>query len=105
MWPFLRDQIWATTALLRSPAFHRAVRAAHARVHRLKHGVPPEEMGGTKIEHRWSGRGPWTSSDDGSDARREAHAGVLRAVPARAAGAGRVQGWAAEKIDIRVMRL
>jgi hypothetical protein len=45
-------QIWATTALLRSPAFHRAVRAAHARVHRFKHGVPPEELGGTKIERR-----------------------------------------------------
>jgi hypothetical protein len=30
------------------------VRATHARVHRLKHGVPPEEMGGTKIERRGS---------------------------------------------------
>lgn len=36
--------------LLRSPAFHRAIGKAHKSVHRMRHGIPPEEMGGTKLD-------------------------------------------------------
>ena len=32
--------------LLRSPLFHRIVQRAHKQVHNLRHGKPPEEMGG-----------------------------------------------------------
>ncbi|KAH7036450.1 hypothetical protein B0J12DRAFT_744358 [Macrophomina phaseolina] len=41
---------WATMRLLSSPAFHRAVQHAYRRFHRLRHGTPMEEMGGTKID-------------------------------------------------------
>lgn len=37
--------------LLESPAFHRAIGKAHKSVHRLRHGTPPEEMGGTNIDN------------------------------------------------------
>ncbi|KAJ9620972.1 hypothetical protein H2203_007559 [Taxawa tesnikishii (nom. ined.)] len=36
--------------LLRSPTFHRAVGKVHKSVHRIRHGTPPEEMGGTKLD-------------------------------------------------------
>jgi hypothetical protein len=36
--------------LLKTPGFHHAVRSVHKRVHQLRNGVPPEEMGGTKID-------------------------------------------------------
>lgn len=36
--------------LLESPAFHKAIGKAHKRVHQMRHGIPPEEMGGTKID-------------------------------------------------------
>lgn len=37
--------------LLESQAFHRAIGKAHKSVHRLRHGIPPEEMGGTKLDN------------------------------------------------------
>jgi hypothetical protein len=36
--------------LLRTPAFHRGVEKVARGVHRLRHGIPPEERGGTKID-------------------------------------------------------
>lgn len=36
--------------LLRSPAFHRGVHGIHKRLHRWKHGTPPEELGGTNLD-------------------------------------------------------
>lgn len=36
--------------LLRTPAFHRAVEKVARGVHRIRHGIPPDEMGGTKID-------------------------------------------------------
>ena len=36
--------------LLKSPLFHHGVRRVHKGVHRFRHGVPPEEMGGTKLD-------------------------------------------------------
>lgn len=43
-------EAWAVQQLLRTPAFHRAVEKVAKGVHRARHGVPPEEMGGTKID-------------------------------------------------------
>lgn len=40
----------AVDQLLRTPAFHRAVETVVKSAHRLRYGVPPEEMGGTQIE-------------------------------------------------------
>ncbi len=37
-------------ALLRTPSFHRGVEKVAKGVHRIRHGIPPEEMGGTKID-------------------------------------------------------
>lgn len=48
-------EAYLTQALLRTPAFHRAVEKVAKNVHRLRHGVPPEEMGGTKIDNPNSG--------------------------------------------------
>ncbi|KAH8590859.1 hypothetical protein B0O99DRAFT_520758, partial [Bisporella sp. PMI_857] len=36
--------------LLASPTFHHVVRRVHKRVHELKHGKDPAEMGGTNID-------------------------------------------------------
>jgi len=36
--------------LLSTPAFHRAVEKVARQVHRMRHGIPPEELGGTKID-------------------------------------------------------
>jgi len=36
--------------LLRSPRFHEGVRHVHKNVHKLRHGTPIEEMGGTKLD-------------------------------------------------------
>lgn len=36
--------------LLASPSFHRMVGRVHQKVQHIRHGVPPEEMGGTKID-------------------------------------------------------
>ncbi|KAL3461315.1 hypothetical protein BJX64DRAFT_164313 [Aspergillus heterothallicus] len=37
-----------------SPTFHRMVGRVHSRVQRFRHGIPPEEMGGTKLENNGS---------------------------------------------------
>ncbi|KAL3475022.1 hypothetical protein BJX99DRAFT_259782 [Aspergillus californicus] len=48
---FLRAlEIWLTTRLLASPTFHRMVGNVHRKVQHMRHGIPPEEMGGTKLE-------------------------------------------------------
>jgi len=44
-------EAWLTMKLLRSPTFHRGVRAVHKKMHELRHGKDPAEMGGTKIYH------------------------------------------------------
>ncbi|KAL1623994.1 hypothetical protein SLS56_008046 [Neofusicoccum ribis] len=43
-------EVWATTRLLSSPAFHRGVQNLYRRYSRLRHGTPMEEMGGTNID-------------------------------------------------------
>lgn len=43
-------EAWAVQALLRTPAFHRAVEKVAKNVHRIRHGLPREEEGGTKLE-------------------------------------------------------
>lgn len=43
-------ELFLTQQLLKSHTFHRAVGKVHKNVHRLRHGIPPEEMGGTKID-------------------------------------------------------
>ncbi|KXS97197.1 hypothetical protein AC578_887 [Pseudocercospora eumusae] len=52
MAPWLRFlEAWAVQQLLRTPAFHRAVEKVARQVHRVRHGTPPEELGGTKLDH------------------------------------------------------
>jgi len=41
---------WLTTRLLASPSFHRAVRTVHKKVHEIRHGKDPADMGGTNID-------------------------------------------------------
>jgi len=41
---------WAVATLLRSPTFHRGVEKVVKGVHRVRHGTPMEEMGGTKMD-------------------------------------------------------
>jgi hypothetical protein len=43
-------EAWAVQQLLRTPAFHRAVEKIARRVHRARHGIPPDELGGTNID-------------------------------------------------------
>lgn len=51
MAPWLRVlETYLVQALLRTPAFHRGVEKVVKNVHRIRHGLPPEEMGGTKID-------------------------------------------------------
>lgn len=51
MAPWLRFlEAYMVQALLRTPAFHRGVEKVARTVHRIQHGTPPEEMGGTKID-------------------------------------------------------
>ncbi|KAF2166165.1 hypothetical protein M409DRAFT_23356 [Zasmidium cellare ATCC 36951] len=51
MAPWLRVlEAYMVQALLRTPAFHRAVEKVVRQVHRIRHGIPPEELGGTKID-------------------------------------------------------
>lgn len=51
MAPWLRFlEAYLVQALLRSPAFHRGVEKVAKRVHQIRHGIPPEELGGTKID-------------------------------------------------------
>ncbi|OJJ85613.1 uncharacterized protein ASPGLDRAFT_56986 [Aspergillus glaucus CBS 516.65] len=50
-WFWLRTvEAWLTARLLASPSFHRMVGRVHQKVQHIRHGVPPEEMGGTKID-------------------------------------------------------
>lgn len=51
MSPWLRVlEAYAVAALLRTPAFHRAVEKVAKNVHRIRHGLPREEPGGTQID-------------------------------------------------------
>ncbi|KAK4497114.1 hypothetical protein PRZ48_011564 [Zasmidium cellare] len=51
MAPWLRFlEAYMVQALLRTPAFHRAVEKVARQVHRIRHGIPPEELGGTRID-------------------------------------------------------
>lgn len=51
MAPWLRFlEAYLVQALLRSPAFHRGVEKVAHRVHRFRHGLPPEQTGGTNID-------------------------------------------------------
>ena len=43
-------EAYAVAALLRTPAFHRGVEKVARQVHRVRHGIPPEELGGTKLD-------------------------------------------------------
>lgn len=48
-------EAYLVAALLRTPAFHRGVEKVAKQVHRIRHGIPPEEMGGTKIDQPGNG--------------------------------------------------
>ncbi|KAL1999141.1 hypothetical protein VTN02DRAFT_4993 [Thermoascus thermophilus] len=48
-------EIWLTGRLLASPAFHRMVGRVHRKVQHIKHGIPPEEMGGTNLDQTGPG--------------------------------------------------
>ena len=51
MAPWLRVlEAYLVQLLLRTPAFHRGVEKVARQVHRVRNGIPPEEMGGTKID-------------------------------------------------------
>ncbi|TKA75544.1 hypothetical protein B0A55_03536 [Friedmanniomyces simplex] len=51
MAPWLRFvEAFLVEQLLRTPAFHRAVEKVAKSVHRVRHGIPPEELGGTRID-------------------------------------------------------
>ena len=43
-------EAYLVQALLRTPAFHRGVEKVARQVHRVRHGIPPEELGGTRID-------------------------------------------------------
>lgn len=43
-------EAYLVQALLRTPGFHRGVEKVARQVHRIRHGLPPEDMGGTKID-------------------------------------------------------
>ncbi|KAF2233735.1 hypothetical protein EV356DRAFT_577329 [Viridothelium virens] len=44
-------EAYLTARLLASPSFHRAVQGLQKRLHRFRHGTPPEEMGGTNVDN------------------------------------------------------
>ncbi|KAK3704520.1 hypothetical protein LTR37_013803 [Vermiconidia calcicola] len=48
-------EAYLVQALLRTPAFHRGVEKVAKRVHKIRHGTPPEEMGGTNIDSPGNG--------------------------------------------------
>nr|POE92414.1 hypothetical protein CFP56_69661 [Quercus suber] len=51
MSPWIRVlEAYLIAALLRQPAFHRAVEKVARQVHRIRHGIPPDELRGTKID-------------------------------------------------------
>ncbi|OQO01703.1 hypothetical protein B0A48_12740 [Cryoendolithus antarcticus] len=43
-------EAYAVQALLRTPGFHRIVEKVAKNVHRVRHGLPPEDEGGTSIQ-------------------------------------------------------
>ncbi|KAH8661470.1 hypothetical protein BGZ60DRAFT_413256 [Tricladium varicosporioides] len=43
-------EAWLVARLLASPTFHRGVRRVHKKVHEIRHGKDPSEMGGTAID-------------------------------------------------------
>ncbi|KAI9370105.1 hypothetical protein BJX61DRAFT_535904 [Aspergillus egyptiacus] len=49
-WFFLR-----ALELLASPTFHRMVGDVHRKIRHLRHGSPPDEMGGTRLENNGPG--------------------------------------------------
>ena len=56
MAPWLRVlEAYMVQALLRTPAFHRAVEKVAKNVHRIRHGPHPEDMGGTKLDQPTNG--------------------------------------------------
>lgn len=56
MAPWLRVlEAYLVQALLRTPAFHRGVEKVVRGVNRVRHGIPPEEMGGTKLDQPGEG--------------------------------------------------
>ena len=56
MAPWLRVlEAYLVQALLRTPAFHRGVEKVVKGVNRARHGIPPEELGGTKIDQPGNG--------------------------------------------------
>lgn len=56
MAPWLRFlEAYMVQALLRSPTFHRGVEKVAKRVHQVRHGKPPEEMGGMNIDREGPG--------------------------------------------------
>ncbi|KAJ9293045.1 hypothetical protein DTO271G3_8180 [Paecilomyces variotii] len=54
-WWLRAFEIWLTGRLLASPTFHRMVGKVHRGIHNFRHGIPPEEMGGTKIDNNGIG--------------------------------------------------
>lgn len=51
MAPWLRVlESYLVEALLRTPGFHRGVEKVAQRVHRFRHGLPPESSGGTDVD-------------------------------------------------------
>ncbi|KAF2427656.1 hypothetical protein EJ08DRAFT_699399 [Tothia fuscella] len=50
-WVFIRAfEVWAVAKLLQSPTFHRGVHKVAKTVHKIQHGTPMEELGGTKMD-------------------------------------------------------
>ena len=47
----LINTLTSLSQLLRSPIFHRMVGRVHEKIQHVRHGVPPEQMGGTKLEN------------------------------------------------------
>jgi len=43
-------EVWAVARLLSSPTFHRGVEKIAKQVHKIQHGTPMSEMGGTKLD-------------------------------------------------------
>lgn len=41
-----------SSQLLNSPRFHQGVHSIHKRIHQLRYGQPPEELGGTNIDKK-----------------------------------------------------
>jgi len=43
-------EAYLVQALLRTPGFHRGVEKVARQVHRIRNGLPPDNVGGTKLE-------------------------------------------------------